>query len=48
MLDTATDSEAEIAALLGSILTNKDSKVIKQQDTNMQIQRSKWKINRVQ
>ena len=48
MLDTATEPEAEIAALLGSILTNKDAKVIKQQDNNIQIQRSKWKLNRVQ
>jgi len=48
MLDTATEPEAEIAALLGSILTNKDSKVIKQQDNNVQTQRSKWKANRVQ
>ncbi len=48
MLDAATEPEAEIAALLGSILTNKDSKVTKQQDNNIQIQRSKWKLNRVQ
>ncbi len=48
MLDMATAPEGEIAALLGSILTNKDAKVIKRQDNNLQTQRSKWKLNRVQ
>ncbi|HEX7414376.1 MAG TPA: biotin carboxylase, partial [Bacteroidia bacterium] len=48
MLDNLNEEEAEVAALLGAILTNKDTKVIKPQDTNLQTQRSKWKTNRVQ
>ena len=48
MLDTSTEAEAEIAALLGAILTNKDAKVMKQEGNNLQIQRSKWKTNRIQ
>ncbi|MHB8258881.1 MAG: acetyl-CoA carboxylase biotin carboxylase subunit [Bacteroidia bacterium] len=48
MLDNLKEDEAEVAALLGAILTNKDAKVIKQQGTNMQTLRSKWKANRVQ
>lgn len=48
MLDNLDEGEAEVAALLAAILTNKDAKVIKQQDTNLQTQRSKWKANRVQ
>jgi acetyl-CoA carboxylase biotin carboxylase subunit len=48
MLDTATPDEAEIAALLGAIFVNKDSKVTKQTDNTITQQPSKWKTNRVQ
>ena len=48
MLDNLNEKEAEVAALLGSILTNKDAKILKQQDSSVHKERSKWKLNRVQ
>ena len=47
MLDTATETEAEIAALLGVFLTNKDAKIVKPQGADVIKTRSKWKTNRV-
>lgn len=48
MLDTSTEQEAEIAALLGSIFVNKDAKVVKQHSNFEETKRSKWKTNRIQ
>ena len=48
MLDMPVEAEAEVAALLAAILTNKDAKVIKQTENQQEVYRSKWKTNRVQ
>ncbi|MBS1646772.1 MAG: acetyl-CoA carboxylase biotin carboxylase subunit [Bacteroidetes bacterium] len=47
MLDTQKEQEAAIAALFGTILVNKDAKVVKQDQNKTVSKASKWKTNRV-